>query len=582
MTTFIKRAVARGEDGYAMIAVLTVLLVATIVAAAAVSASDNDRLTTTQDKERKQAYAAAEAGVADYLSRLTADGEYWRNCGVDPSNRSLNPAGVAAGQRGWMTMPGTRARYSVEVLPARGAQGSCDPARAEEWFIDGETGTFRIRSTGQIGTEGPRRTVVATFRRKGFLDYVYFTDYEVANPEWSVLDAFGRPTRRNNDPSQDIVTWAKNNCARYYREGHRQNARYTNGQWQDTDGKWNSFGSAPSCGEIQFIGGDQQRGPFHTNDEILVCGNPAFGRKPDDEVEVVAPTPNGQGSNTGWRNCGNGAPLVNDPSTANPNPNVGTWFKSADYVEIPPSNTELNKDARPQYRFVGVTKLKLEGDKIRVVDQAARRADGTVLPVNTVMDVPDNGVLYVNNDPNQPCQGYQPIQAVDAQQPGCGDLWVKGTYGTSLTLGAANDIVINEDVIRQSDKDVLLGLIANQWIRVHHPVKNFKLTPQSRSCDNNGGPGDITIHAALLAVNDSFTVDRYWCGNALGTLTVVGAIAQRFRGPVGTGSGGQAGTGYIKNYHYDDRLRFRTPPRFIDPLRGSWRVSAQSEQVPAA
>ncbi len=55
-----------------------------------------------------------------------------------------------------------------------------------------------------------------------------------------------------------------------------------------------------------------------------------------------------------------------------------------------------------------------------------------------------------------------------------------------------------------------------------------------------------------------------------------GAIGQQFRGPVGT----TGGTGYIKNYEYNDRLRYREPPYFLDPVLAAWRISQQSEQLP--
>ena len=51
----------------------------------------------------------------------------------------------------------------------------------------------------------------------------------------------------------------------------------------------------------------------------------------------------------------------------------------------------------------------------------------------------------------------------------------------------------------------------------------------------------IEIDAAILALDHSFIVDNWDCG-LLGALTVKGAIAQKFRGPVGTynSSTGQA------------------------------------------
>ena len=36
-----------------------------------------------------------------------------------------------------------------------------------------------------------------------------------------------------------------------------------------------------------------------------------------------------------------------------------------------------------------------------------------------------------------------------------------------------------------------------------------------------------------------------------------------------------------KEYKYDDRLKYRSPPHFIDPVQAQWRVQIRSEQVPA-
>lgn len=93
---------------------------------------------------------------------------------------------------------------------------------------------------------------------------------------------------------------------------------------------------------------------------------------------------------------------------------------------------------------------------------------------------------------------------------------------------------------------------------------------------------DVHIEAAILTLAHSFIVDNYNCGSPLGELKVDGAIAQRFRGPVGRFSGTTLLHGYVKNYNYDDRLRYRNPPFFLDPVSASWRVIRSNEQVPAA
>jgi hypothetical protein len=85
------------------------------------------------------------------------------------------------------------------------------------------------------------------------------------------------------------------------------------------------------------------------------------------------------------------------------------------------------------------------------------------------------------------------------------------------------------------------------------------------------------IQAAILALNHSFIVDNWDCGARLGDLNVEGAIAQYYRGPVGT----SGGTGYLKNYVYNDRLRYREPPYFLDPVQSAWRIARQTEVLPS-
>jgi hypothetical protein len=162
----------------------------------------------------------------------------------------------------------------------------------------------------------------------------------------------------------------------------------------------------------------------------------------------------------------------------------------------------------------------------------------------------------------------------------CGNLYVSGTYATSMTLGAQNDIVIgshlnnaHKSLVRSGD--AVMGLIANNFVRVYHRVN------RTNGCSNLSPTGDVTIEAAILSLRHSFIVDNYNCGAALGNLNVTGAIAQKYRGPVGTGSNGNASTGFLKNYTYDDRLRYRSPPYFLSPVDAAWTVVRSNEQLPA-
>ena len=61
-----------------------------------------------------------------------------------------------------------------------------------------------------------------------------------------------------------------------------------------------------------------------------------------------------------------------------------------------------------------------------------------------------------------------------------------------------------------------------------------------------------------------------------------GVIAQQHRGVGRASGGGTRRTGYIKNYNYDERLKYRSPPYFLDPVQASWRILRQTEQSPRA
>ena len=116
-------------------------------------------------------------------------------------------------------------------------------------------------------------------------------------------------------------------------------------------------------------------------------------------------------------------------------------------------------------------------------------------------------------------------------------------------------------------------------MEVYHPVDSSASSTSQTYCDGNyvssNGtyycnlklPGASTafdnpvINAAILAVAHSFRAQNYALGedNPLGTLTIYGAIAQKFRGLVAI-----LGTsGYVKAYSYDGRLKYQSPPRFL-------------------
>ena len=577
------------ESGNTMATVMGVMMVGGILVAAAIAAPNGDTHLSRYDQDYKDGYAAAEAGVAEYVFHLTQDNGYWVRCAGTvtsplPSPNAVNQPwnGSGADPRKWRVVPGTTKNlYTIELIP-QPPYTQCDTSNPSASMIDDQAGTFRIRATGCANSRstttcvgGAKRSIVVTFRRRGFLDYLWFTDYETSDAVWYDVDVNGRATRISSSNPLNLVDWAAANCnTRWWRDG-RGSLGYNGQVWNPGTNSWNSY--SDNCSEIQFANADVLAGPFHTNDSILTCGSPDFGRTNQDSVEVSGPTP-------GWRSAGgcSGSPNF-----------IGKWSTSAPLLTMPPSEASLKAKTDAAYIFTGRTRIVFNGTNVNITNTAAGLN-------NASMAYPPNGIIYVQNGT---CgQGYKPLQASDGLYPnttsptgdapeGCGDAIVKGTYGKDVTISAEKDIVANDDVISSSDS--LLGLIANGFIRVYHPVLNRSSGATSATCDNASStsgaaelpygnpPGSIEIDAAILSLQHSFTVDNYYCGNPLGTLTVKGAIAQKYRGPVGRGSGTSPTNGYIKNYSYDDRLRFRSPPHFLDPVQTAWKVMRQTEQTPA-
>jgi hypothetical protein len=156
-----------------------------------------------------------------------------------------------------------------------------------------------------------------------------------------------------------------------------------------------------------------------------------------------------------------------------------------------------------------------------------------------------------------------------------GTVYVEGQVAGRVTIAADNNIIITNNITYKTGKNGtdVLGLIANNSVKVYHPVDCDSLNSDNTCNDGdnlNRGNGtkftDPQIYAAMLSVRHGFTVQSYHLGNDLGDLSVFGTIAQLYRGAVGT----TGGTGYLKDYEWDSRLKYAPPPFFLDPVGASW------------
>jgi Tfp pilus assembly protein PilX len=557
----------RGDDsGMALVLVIGVCSVLTIAIVAGIALAVGSMRKSRADQDWSGAIAAAYAGIEEYQSRLANDTSYFqygnpaatfsKTSKVSlPSGGSTNPAFGIGTAGTWATIPGSggAASYRYEVDTSAYAA----------------SGTIKLRSTGRAG--GDTRSIVADLKQSGFIDFLYFTDYEIQDPA-------------NSGKSEAT-------CAKY--------------AWAGRPGGL----SGNQCSEIAFGSNDVVDGPAHSNDVMRICDatfkgpvttayNPASGRK------FAA-------RNSSWTSC-NGATftLPNSPAYS---PVIG----------MPATNSELRREVRsdlpgevprPGCLYTGPTTITFSSNGNMTVRSpwtkatnvagspatsgTAPAACGTVgtgsnglgSAGGATFKVPEYNVVYVQNvptvtsDPNYWASAALPsglkctgvgtsgvgngigYPAANEVAPsttsyGCrnGDAFVSGTLAGQLTVAAENYIYAVGDITYKDVENDLLGLIGNNAVWVWNPVDSGKkaLLGTNR-----------TIKAAILSVAHTFQVQNYDKGDNRGTLNVYGAIAQKFRGIVRSGS-----NGYAKSYIYDDRFRYTAPPKFLSPVTTTYGVS---------
>jgi hypothetical protein len=517
-----------GEHGVAMVTVMMIVLVLTLLMVATVNYAIQSEPLSRRDQDWNAALAAAQAGVDDYLYRLQQDGNYYLFSTSNPPTPA-NPAFT-----GWQTIPGPanqgQFHYSVDISQF------------------GSQGVVQLASTGRV--RGVQRTIRASLRRRGFLDYLYMTDFESLDP----LSGF------YTDPAT-----ATAQCSRYWWQGRPEG--------NDRD---------DPCVRISFVTGDTINGPLHSNDTISVNGSPRFNGDATTGYSGRMSCPTSSTYTYRWHGlsgCGDTPQFLSgDPETV-------------PLLPLPTSNTAIKIETdraagKTGCLYNGPTRIVLNSSGTMTVTSPFTTSASYASCVGSNVPLPTNGVIYVQNVPTTQvatCTGGQnrlgyPIPAdVTTYQCRTGDVFLSGTLRGRLTIAAENNIVIVSDTTYTATgpgSNDMLGLIANNFVQVYHPVNIG-----GQNLNDNRNPTatfrDPQIHAAILALTHSFIVQNYDEGAKLGTITVNGVIAQKWRGPVGTGGG--SGTGYLKNYGYDDRLQYASPPFAMATSDAPFRVNQWAE-----
>lgn len=150
---------------------------------------------------------------------------------------------------------------------------------------------------------------------------------------------------------------------------------------------------------------------------------------------------------------------------------------------------------------------------------------------------------------------------------------IKGTLDGEITIGCAEDINITDNLWYHESTpgsgpdpgcNDFLGLVSAKNVVIYDTTENLT---------------DCEIMAHMIALNESFTARNYDSGSPRGDLTIWGGFAQEKIGAVGMfNSSHQIVHGYNKNYHYDRRLMWHSPPGF--PPTGRYFLVSWTEVSP--
>ncbi|WP_421741423.1 hypothetical protein [Cellulomonas sp.] len=609
MTMFRHRGERAADEGFALVFVIGSMLVLAMLALTALAYSMSSQKFARYDQDFTAAMSAAQSGIDDFIAHLNRDDQYYNV--VDCGNTALRAPNVPGNLCGW----GSSATVGWQHVEA----GSTDPKEAMFHYSYDMTnaisnGTITVTSTGRVN--GRYRTVEAAVGKGGSTDYVYYTDFESADP--ANVQAY---------TPAEIAAMTNTQKTLCGINGYSSASYYWNGR------------NNGSCEEITFISGDTLDGAVFTNDSVLASGPTFAGGFQTNNPDCQ----NATAVQSTWNKCLR---------------KTGASYSSANFSNIrptyqPPLKLDDNSAAfagLPGCHYFGATRIIFNSNGTMDVWNKAANGGGMApvataapasaapncgtpgaLATGTNIPVPDNMVIYVSGDTTgllrSRCDAAQiggptgrelplgsftkaraaakPVASNDSYTYDAtmaetskfcqeGNLYVEGSLKGRVTLASEQSIVATGDLMLAGgfNGPDMLGLVSTNSVEVFHP---YMLKVDAQNCPgtsckwatttSNAGevatwPTDYpapagtaavsgqTIMGSIQTLQHSFWVQKYNVGSAQGTLQVLGSIAQRWRGIVGTSGGA---TGYIKSYKYDTRLKYAAPPYFPKWVNAQWK-----------
>jgi hypothetical protein len=290
---------------------------------------------------------------------------------------------------------------------------------------------------------------------------------------------------------------------------------------------------ADQNGNVWFASGDTLDGRVHVNDHIQIDGDPWFGMKLTSSYNTMNIA---SGSNPTFEGGYElGVPEVNLPAASEFTTSISSKASSGGLslgtLNGNSAKYEVELSRSGQYGYLSYRAYRLSGSTYSWTSWTSVMLSGT------------NGVAWFGS-------------RVD----------LKGVLDGQLTIGCAGDVYITDNVRYRNSTaglgpnagcDDLLGICSAKNVIV---------------ANNTANQTDCEIHAHILALNTSFSVENYNNGSPRGSLIVYGGIAQEQRGAVGTFSSDTITHGYSKQYHFDRRLTSWSPPGY--PTTGGYILAS--------
>ncbi|MGN8245517.1 pilus assembly PilX family protein [Cellulomonas soli] len=607
----LRRVRGDGDEGMALVLVVGSMLVLAMLAFTALAFTMASQRFARYDQDYTSAMSAAQSGVDDYISRLNRSEAYTAK--IDCANPAMQGPTTATNTCGWNA--GTAPGWSPVDGTRTGELDAFFHYTVDASRVTTE-GTVTLTVTGRAN--GEYRTIEAAVGKGGSTDYVYYTDFESADP--SNVQAYPSGTSA-------ACGGSGYDAAKYWWEGR----------------------SGAGCSEITFASGDTLQGTVFSNDSVLAAG-PKFTDgflTANPECQTVTTST----ASSNWKWC-----LRKDSGT----------YSTADFNGVLPQyheplyldDTSAAFAGFPGCHYFGSTRIVFNSDGTMTVwnktvnnggtAPTASGANGGTEPScgslaqldsasGATVSVPTDLVIYVGSAPasvdRRKCYGGEiggatgatlplgsyksttpvtPVQStasytydtnMNETTKYCaeGNVYVEGVLKGRVTVAAAQSVVVTGDIVLAGGLTGtdMLGLVATNSVEAFHPwVATYSPTKVNPGCSSNcaykwaestasttnssvwprqyNDPTGATsvsglqIMGSIQTLQHSFYVQKYKEGASLGLLQVNGSIAQRWRGIVGTGSGAVSSTGYLKNYVYDTRLKYAAPPYFPRWVNAQW------------